>query len=197
MSKALRRFSWGFLLVLLDFEIGGFDLTVDLIGFVLMRSAIVHLGTTRADYLKAKPYAVILAVLSVVNIVAPFFSNPSVQPNDEVHIFALAYGSIMMVLTLLLMERFLNALKHHAADVGLHVLAKEVNGRWLFYAITMIAHFLLFPFQINLSSPMIYVLIYILVGLLAIVASLLVFILCRRAANQFEPKPSIRDRVSL
>lgn len=183
MSAALIRFSWGLLWVLVDIRIGHFDLVMDVVGYLLMRDAIANLGRIRPDFLSAKPYLILLAVLSLFEVFPLFPFTLPVSPHD-INPYTLCYGSITLLLTLLMMERFLTALKQHTADIGHHELAKEVSARRAFYACVTSAMLVSSPFQLNYSSPPSLMLVFVGVSILGLLATLSIFFICRRAAKQ-------------
>ncbi|MDF2670907.1 MAG: hypothetical protein K0R67_3213 [Paenibacillus sp.] len=188
MRDAFLRYSWGIFIVLIDLRIGFLDILPDFIGYILMWRAIRTLGRDRSGYLRAEPFAKLLTLLSIAEIV--LFMNPSVLKLGE-SILMLVYSSFILLLTLIMMNFFFSEVSNHASDDSIPYLATKVDSRRWFFNIVSGAFLVYMPFTLNLSSD-IALACTIPIGLLSILSMILLGLTCRQAAKEkkFNPRHS-------
>ncbi|SDX05247.1 hypothetical protein [Paenibacillus sp. CF384] len=179
MKNAFLRFSWGVVILLIDFRIGWLDILPDIVGYALMWNAVIGLGQYRSNYLKAQWPAALLTLFSVAEVL-PFFGEP-------VHSFDvsppwLAYGSMMLFLQLLLVNWFLLALCQHAIDTANHNFAVSVNRCRMFVIFVNVVSLISFPFSINWSQTTVMMWSILILGM-GIISELALIFICRRAAT--------------
>jgi hypothetical protein len=186
MREAFLRYSWGIFFILIDFRIGFLDVLPDFIGFILMWTAIDTLGRQRSGYMRAKPYVILLTLLSLVEIV-PLLGEPGLKMGESIPM--LVYGSFIMLLTLVMMNFFFIEISRHASDASAHYLAANANSRRSFFNLTSGALLVYMPFSINLS-PITVITLTVLISLFSILSVILLGFTCRQAAKGLHLKGS-------
>lgn len=66
--NGLNNIFWGFILIFLDFNINNFDILPDFLGFIIILVGISKLASLSIYFVKAKLFAVISLILSIVNL---------------------------------------------------------------------------------------------------------------------------------
>jgi uncharacterized membrane protein HdeD (DUF308 family) len=68
VQKAFRNFYWGFLFVMIDFRLNGFDILPDIIGYVFFVVGLSSLADKGEHFSKAKIFHIIMMVVSIFSI---------------------------------------------------------------------------------------------------------------------------------
>ncbi|MFF2091447.1 hypothetical protein [Paenibacillus sp. NPDC058174] len=185
MSRAFYRMSWGLLLTILDIRFGFFDILPDFIGYCMIWSGIRSLENYYSDYRKAKPFAILLAVASLSEIL-PLWPGSSIQLTTNEIVFSLPsliyLGAVLLAL-LLMLNSFLSALHKHALQEGKRELAYSVRARRRFFTFVSAAALIVLPFSMNATSDVLLTMIPIM--LLGTLALTIVFFTLRKAGKTF------------
>ncbi|WP_127582334.1 hypothetical protein [Paenibacillus koleovorans] len=179
MSAAFHRYAWGLLLVILDFRLQNFDVLPDVVGYGLVWSALLQLNQVKAGYRKAVPWAGLLTVLSIHELV-PIAGMP--EQGTGISISWFVYQSVTVILGLLLNQTFLRQMTQHALDLSAHSFATTVDRGRRFVVFSYAAMLIFLPFTINLSPNLLQGGTIVL-AVISIIAMLLLFLLCRDAAR--------------
>ncbi|WP_155985936.1 hypothetical protein [Paenibacillus gorillae] len=193
MSRAFYRMSWGLLLTIVDIRLGFFDISPDFIGYCMIWSGIQSLENYYSDYRKAKPFAIILAIASLSELL-PFWSSNGIQLTTNEVVFSLPslfYSGAVMLALLLMLDSFLSKLHKHALQEGNVGLAYSVRGRRRFFTFVSAAALIVFPFGMNATNDVLLAMIPLtLVGMLALI---IVFFTLRKAGKTLVPAGSSSD----
>lgn len=180
MRDAFLRYSWGLLVILFDFRLGHIDVVADCIGYAMIWSATSRLGEVRSGYLKGKPAAVVLLLLSLHEF-APFLGDPSTKTGQSVPL--LVYSSLIMLLMLVMVNAFLLELSRHAAEEGADELASiSMSCRW-FYIAASAGVLLYLPFTIN-GTPSFVIPSGIVLTAIGLLTQITLLFTCWRAARE-------------
>ena len=68
IQKAFRNFYFGFLFVMIDFRLNGFDILPDIIGYIFFVVGLSSLLNINEHFSKARIYHIIMLVLSFFSI---------------------------------------------------------------------------------------------------------------------------------
>lgn len=68
VQKAFRNFYWGFLFVMIDFKLNGFDVLPDIIGYIFFVVGLSSLLNINEQFSKARIFHIIMLVLSIFSI---------------------------------------------------------------------------------------------------------------------------------
>lgn len=75
LYKNITKFAFGFLIILINISIAGFDILPDFVGYILFISAISALKKRYKKINLLNPLAIILLIWSVIAIIIPYFAT--------------------------------------------------------------------------------------------------------------------------
>lgn len=140
----LNKIFWGFIFILLDFKIQGFDILPDVVGYILFAMGFGILASSNEYFQKAKNFNIPLIILSIFSI----YERPS-QTSGGVQlgtlgIFGVIIGIAAIVLNLLVIYNMFMGIKNEADQQGKFDLSTEAEKRWKQYLTLQIAVFFSF-----------------------------------------------------
>jgi hypothetical protein len=177
---------WGFLIVLIDVRINGFDLLVDLAGFILIVIGLAELARRNPIFGRARPYATALLGLSAFDL----FTRTSAG-NSGLLLFgsaglAFAFLIALAVVNLMLVYLICRGIGEMARASGAVELADLSVTRWQFFLFTYVLSTVLVIVAATSDSAFgALALVSIIVSL---VAAILFAGLLRRADKAFYPR---------
>ncbi|GGG61562.1 hypothetical protein [Paenibacillus radicis (ex Gao et al. 2016)] len=183
MSRAFYRMSWGLLLTIVDIRLGFFDILPDFIGYCMIWSGIQALENYESAYRKAKPFAILLTIASLSELL-PFWSGSTIQLTANEVVFSLPsliYSGAMMLSLLLMLDSLLSVLHRHAFQEGYVEFAGSVRGRRQFFTSVSAVTLIVFPFSMNASTDVLLAMIPL--TLLGMLALIIVFFTLRKAGK--------------
>ncbi|MBE4909052.1 hypothetical protein IMZ08_13365 [Bacillus luteolus] len=154
MSSGYNRLLWGFLLVILDLRIIGFDLLIDAVGYFIVVSGLKILSAQSESFKKAQVFGVILGILSIpstIDFAATLPLGQGILPTN-LFIGSLFYSSILGFLHIVLAFCIFRGMIDMAIKANLHGMPKRVQGRARFYIITSIIIVAVMPLLLNLND---------------------------------------------
>lgn len=149
-----NRLFWGFLLVIFNFRIQGFDILPDVIGYILIIKALQGLAHQHEDYGKGISFAVMLAVLSLVNVYQAQTGIQSSKPVSFLDYALLLLGQIGLILELFLVYWILRAMTELANETSNFLLHDQAKLRWKLNLWLTVIMLLVLPFTLNLPELM-------------------------------------------
>lgn len=132
MPPFLKLF-WGFLIVLIDIRINGFDLLIDLVGYLLVVIGLGELARRNPMFGRARPFAFVLMMLSVFE----FFTVQRIdETTPDVGLFgstalAVVFSIALLVINLLLVFYICRGIAEMAGAGS--DLAERAKMRWQFF----------------------------------------------------------------
>lgn len=144
INRAFRNFYWGFLFVMVDFRLNGFDVLPDIIGYILFVAGLNLLWETHQQiFTKARTYHIIMAFLSVFSI----YERPN-QNMEGIHFGPLGFliGIVILIFSLLAIYHLFMSIKEFAQELSAPDISAEAEERWkqfLYFQIAAFAAFLL------------------------------------------------------
>ncbi len=139
IREACRRFTWGLLLILLDFRLGGFDLLPDVIGWLLLYSGLSLVREEKDAFQKAGRMAIPMALLSLVTLYNPPAEPGTVWPAGPLGVWSILLGIVYLVLTLWTVYQLFQGIMGMAEAQGNRDLEEEIRTRGLQYVGLQIA----------------------------------------------------------
>ncbi|MFB9328914.1 hypothetical protein ACFFSY_23510 [Paenibacillus aurantiacus] len=150
MRTTLRRLGWGLVFPLVDIHVGPIDVLPDLIGYLLIVSALRQLGAGYGVDKTAIWLAAILALLAVPRLLVNTSMNIDQYTTSP---FALhIYGQGVVILHSLLAYRVFQGLYANAITVAPPKLKDAIVNRRKFYMTVFAAQLFFYPFLLNLES---------------------------------------------
>lgn len=133
--RGFRFLFWGFIFVLVDVRIQGFDVLPDIVGYILFAIGLGLLETENRAFAVAKVLSYPLILLSVFSIVQ--FQVPM---NGGFHVNTMGFGSLSLlhsvittVLDLMMVYHICKGIGDMATHAGCADLAEKAHRRWIQY----------------------------------------------------------------
>ncbi|MCI3920952.1 hypothetical protein MO973_11970 [Paenibacillus sp. TRM 82003] len=145
MATYFSRIGWGFLLVLIDVRIGGFDLAADALGYGMMFFAMDELAKAYPPYRIPSAIAKALTAGAVLELLPGFLPSGA----DTTEWTPLLYGNVMLLAKLILVYTFLVRVERHMDGTATEPFLAAVRARRWFYAVVAGASLFVAPFAVN------------------------------------------------
>lgn len=142
IQNGLNKLSWGFLFIMLDFKICGFDIFPDVIGFILFAIAFSQLKEHSPHFSKASTFNIFTIVLSIFSIYEVQSNNGSIINNGILGPFSILIGIPYFILTLLVIYNLFMGMKEMLINNDKNNLAMEADERWTRFVTLIIASIL-------------------------------------------------------
>lgn len=166
-----KKLFWGFIF-LFDLRIGGFDLLLDIIGFILIFMALNAMKQQNEHYGRSSILAIPLIFMSIFNI----YQNPAAQANW----FSIIIGVLISILSIATVYGICMGIKEQATKIGDANLSSETMTKWKLYLISnVIILFVIF-------IPVLGVILAIPTMLFSIISYVLMIILMKNAERSLE-----------
>jgi len=128
-NNGFRSFYWGFLFVLIDFRIGGFDVLPDIVGYIMFASGFAALIRTSDYFRKGRSLNMAMIVLAIFSIYQPpaHGGGITVSPFGPA---GLLIGLAALLISLFVVHDLFMGTAEVATAAGRIDLAKEARLRW-------------------------------------------------------------------
>lgn len=136
LKQSLTKLAWGFALIMIDIAFYGFDIFPDIIGYILFVLVLSELERRSECFEKARPFSLVLAVLSVFKVYEGLFAL--IGPIK----YLIAVGSFC--LNLLVVYYIFMGMKELCVMSGQRALADESDLLWKYYLGVKLAGFVIF-----------------------------------------------------
>lgn len=130
---------WGFLILLLDFRINGFDIIPDLFGYLFISNGLGMLDTYNPHFEQAKKFALPLTVLSIFELyqINIPMGQISMQP---MAILFLLLGILIAIIDLYMIYHICLGTAELATSIGNVEVERNALIRWKYYLYAKIAY---------------------------------------------------------
>jgi len=127
---------WGFLIVFIDIRINGFDLLIDLVGYVLVVLGLAELAKRNPNFGRARVYATVLLALSALDL----FTRSS---GSRIVLFGSSgltavFFILLLLVNLMLIYLVCKGIAEMATAAHAPHLADLAMSRWVVFLITFI-----------------------------------------------------------
>lgn len=166
---AFNKFYWGFLFIMIDFRIGGFDILPDIAGYILFGIGLSALVSTSIYFKKASKLNLPMIILSIFSI----YQRQNQNQVSGIHIdsasmfyflgaaaaivIAIIIAIVVIVIQLMLIYNIFMGIKDLAEQQRQIELAVEADQRWKQYLILQIASMATFILIIIPPLALIYI----------------------------------------
>jgi hypothetical protein len=179
---------WGLLIVFVDLRINGFDLLIDLLGYVVVVIGLGELARRNRNFDRARPYATVLLILSALDL---FTRTPTGDSSVSAGLFgspgwAIAFAIALAFVNLMLVYLVCRGIGEMATQAGATDLADLSHTRWFFFIATYVGSTLLLIGAFAASDTLVSLAIVSIIA--SLVAAFLVLGLIRRADKTFYPR---------
>lgn len=177
--SGFSKLFWGFLIILLDFRIQGFDILPDIIGYLMICSGLTQLFYLSEHFKHAKKYSIPLTVLSLFDIIQ--FQKPI--SFDSITILFFVLGTVTAVVDLMMVYHICIGIAKAAVGINQPDLAEIAMNRWKYYLAAKIAFLVLTPFMIVFKVAGLIIAIPLII--ITLIIMVLIIILMKRADETF------------
>ncbi len=125
-QEGYNKFFWGFLFIMFDFRIQGFDIMPNVIGYILFALGFQALAKHSQYFAKAKIFNLIMIFISLFTI----YQKPN--PNEGVNwnLIGAFTGLVSLVLLLVVVYHLLMGIKEMASRVNRFEIVEEAGRKW-------------------------------------------------------------------
>ncbi|HHY82823.1 MAG TPA: hypothetical protein GX505_09120 [Clostridiales bacterium] len=180
-QRAFRNFYWGFLFVMIDFRINGFDILPDLIGYAFFVAGLNLLLERNNHFSQARTFNIIMLILSIFSI----YERPAENTggfNIHIDFIGLLTGIAALIFSLLAMYHLFMGIKQLAEEYDASDISAESEQRWKQFLYLQLAGFGVF--LLILLPPL--ALVYLIVMLVISIALTVKFMgFMTRCGNRF------------
>lgn len=176
-QEGYNKFFWGFLFIMFDFRIQGFDIMPNVIGFILFALGFNALASHSNYFAKGKIFNLIMIFISLFTI----YQKPN--PNEGVNWSPLGAvtGLVSLVLLLVVVYHLLMGIKDMASRVNRIDLVEEAGRKWSQFLAFQIATVLLF---VMIFIPPLFIVMVISMFIVSIILMVSLMRLMRRCGSQ-------------
>ncbi len=168
----LNKIFWGFLFIMLDFKIQGFDILPDIIGYILFALGFSALAAGSEYFKKAGKFNILLIIFSIFSIYEKPAQSTGVHI-DTLGVFGILVGIVVIVLNLLVMYNLFMGVGELASRQGRHDLSEESEKKWKQYLALQIATMFSFLLIFIPFLAVIFVLALVIISLVLMVSIIL------------------------
>ena len=129
IGSGFRKLFWGFLFILIDFRISGFDILPNFIGYILFAVGFSILAKNSIYFVKASNYNIVMILLSLFSI----YQYPAQGSGIEfgpLGLFAIPVVIASVIFNLLVVYNLFNGIKDMAECSERGELYSEAETRW-------------------------------------------------------------------
>lgn len=165
IKEGFDRFFWGFLFIMIDFRIQGFDVLPDIIGFILFALGFKALAEQNSYFAKAKTINLVMVVLSLFQI----YERPAEESGIHIQPLGLVLGLVTLAFTLAVGYHLFMGIRDMASKQKRTDLEQEATQNWNYFVAIHMASLLVL---ILLFIPTLFIAVTIAIFIAAILLML-------------------------
>lgn len=142
-ARAFRNFYWGFLLIMVDFRIGGLEILPDIVGYFLLDGGLGILAEQNEWFAKARGYVWPALILSVFQVYERVSGVSGVYVNWGSG-WTLLLALVMAISSLLVVYNLFMGIREMASRAGNTSIAGQAQSKWSQYLGIAVAGLLAF-----------------------------------------------------
>lgn len=139
IRDACRLFFWGFLLIMIDFRVGGFDLLPDVLGWVLMYRGLTLIREESPFFQPARQVTLPLAGWSLISLYEPPVEPGTIGTGGVFGAWGILLGLVYLAVTIWTMFQVFKGLADMADRQGVDDLKDEIHTRGLQFVALQVA----------------------------------------------------------
>jgi len=179
VASALNKIFWGTLLVFLDFQINHFDIFPDFFGYIFIYLGLAGLASYSNHFSKAKPYVLLLAVVSIP-LIFQFEETFVGQPQLTITSYLLmAMFTIVTLIHLGFVYHFMRGLLVIALEIPFQSLEKKTDHLLRFYIILTVSSQII-TFSIFSISEVALLPIILVLAIVSFIVEIMLLVLIRQ-----------------
>lgn len=162
---------WGFLFIMIDFKIQGFDILPDIVGYILFAIGFSILAERSTYFKKSTAFNIPMIILSIFSIYERPAQGSGIQLG-QFGLLSIPIAIAALVFGLLVVYNLFMGIKEMAGTQGQMDISDEADKRWGQYLMLQLAALLAFALFFILPLALIYI-----IGMLVVSIALTVVIM--------------------
>ena len=143
-QRGFTQLYWGFLFVMLNFMIKGFDILPDIVGYIFFAFGFAALASNSEHFKKASRLNIPMIILSIFSIYESPAQDSGINVNfDSANALGILIGIISLILDLLIVYHLFMGIRDMSSNVDQEIY-EEADRRWHQYLMLSIAAILSF-----------------------------------------------------
>lgn len=127
--NAFNKFYWGFLFIMIDFRLQGFDILPDIVGYLFFAAGFSILASNSEYFKKAGRQNIGMILLSVFSIYEPPAQGEGIQLG-QLGVFGILIGILSIIFSLLVVYNLFMGIKEMSLGSGRTDIYDEADNKW-------------------------------------------------------------------
>lgn len=190
MDRYFNRIFWGMILVFFNFNIGNIDVLPNIIGTIMMATALSGLYETKGDeaFKKGEPYGWIMVGFEVVNLILKY-TGYSLMETSKSSLLLIIYGQIAAIVRIIFLYYILKGIFNLGEKNSNFEISSKAKNRWYWTFGCTAVFSALTAFSLNFKNGLLDWMM-LLLGVTMIIVNILVMSVVRKAAKAFADQDS-------
>lgn len=163
-ESGFGKLYWGFLFIMIDFKIQGFDILPDIIGYILFAVGFGILASNSIYFIKVQKFNIIMIILSIFSIYEAPTQGGGIQLGSF-GLFSILIVVASIVFSLLVIYNMFMGIKDMAEQHKQMDLYTEADKRWNQYLLLQIASAFAFVFIFIPPLAVIYIIALLIIAI--------------------------------
>ena len=163
-ENGFNKLYWGFLFVMIDFKINGFDILPDIIGYIFFAVGFSMLAVNSIYFVKARNFNIPMIILSVFFIYEKPAQGGGIQLGP-LGWFGVLLGIASFVLGLLVIYYLFQGIKEMAGKQEQMDICEEADKRWNQYLLLQLASILSFILILIPPLAIVYIIVLLIISI--------------------------------
>lgn len=168
-ESGFNKFYWGFLFIMIDFRIQGFDILPDIIGYILFAAGFSILAANSESFRKAGNFNILMIILSVFSIYEKPVQGGGIQ-FGPLGPLGIIIGIASLIIGLLVVYHLFMGIKDMAEEQSQMDISEEADKRWNQYLLLQLAAILAFILIFIPPLAILYIVAMLIVAIVITVA---------------------------
>lgn len=178
-ENGFYKLYWGFLFIMIDFKINGFDILPDIIGYIFFAAGFSILAVNSIYFITARKFNIPMIIISVFSIYEPPVQGGGIQLGS-LGLFGVLLGIASLILGLMVVYNLFMGIKDMANRQEQKDIYDEADKRWNQYLLLQLAA--IFSF-ILIFIPALAVIFIIILLIISIVITYYIMQFMKRCGN--------------
>lgn len=141
--NAFNKFYWGFLFIMIDFKLQGFDILPDIVGYLFFAAGFSMLALNSEYFKRAGRQNIGMIILSIFFIYEPPAQGGGIQLGP-LGVYGILIGILSMILSLFVVYNLFMGIKEMSLAAGRMDIYDEADNRWRQFLAIQLSALLLF-----------------------------------------------------
>lgn len=185
MDSYFNRVFWGMILVFFDINIGRVDILPNIIGVMMIATALGRLYETKEEeaFKKGVPYGWAMVIFAFIDIILKFGGYKASQSGDF-SVWLQIYGQLVGVVRIMLLYYICQGVFNLGEKYNHSDISNKAKSRWLWSFVSTLGISVVMAFSLNFQEEILMVFMMIFGGI-GFIVNILIIALIRTSAKTF------------